>query len=880
MLALLLILSTAAQAPADLDLAADPGAWTGLIGLGGESTIAVEAAPKGVRAVVGADGGQESHPILRRVFDKPQDWSRFTRLHTRVRLTCEDPAVAHKHFCFVFYDDKARAGGDGPMVQQTLLRDRIPVGQWVESDDWLTGIERSAVRQFEVYLYEYLGPISPPWDPYRYSWEFASLELRELGAGDVVFDGVPFSAAELKAAAARGRAAVSTDGGLRVTLGDTGCVSRVDIGGRQVGSAEGRPTGLLVRDVARGGPPVPIGGEAREADGVVRHRARVEGLGLGVEATYRSVGPRIEVSGVLRDLRGEDQAVTLYLALPVGKGWRWWDSISVGRSDVDERGEFANLETGRDYGLGGEHSKYPLGVIAHPERGGLVLALRMDEPVVHRIRYNPRLGLFYVALDFGLTPGARHAGRPLSEAPFRFLVYRSDPAWGMRSALQRYYDQFPQFFTKRVNREGAWTCWGHAKDKPELTAAGAAIDWGPYWLEQGRYSNEHGLLTLFYLCSEYYEQSMGDHDRSPTPEEAWERVRGLAGGDEAELAKVEKLYHPRIGGGHLLMVGMDFYRRDHTTRDYLREIARATVASVAHDVEGRPVGTVEKQPWIGDSHRAAAYTCNLDPDLPGGKGRFNTDLVLDYGFRAWEEQGVRPDGLALDIFGARGVNYRREHFPYADVPLSFSTQDHRPVLVNVFTSIEWLREVAASLREKGRVVMANSGSAGFLSFAAPYLDILGSETAAFADPDFARAVAYRKTLADLPYGPQPEPQVAAHLLHAVFPGEGSDLALLGRYTPVLRDLSAAGWEPITDVRVLPEVVRVERYGSGAKVWLVLHNPTGAGVAAELRLEGALAAAKRGWRRWRDGRSVEVDEAGRARLDLGAGETQVLVRAEE
>jgi len=74
------------------------------------------------------------------------------------------------------------------------------------------------------------------------------------------------------------------------------------------------------------------------------------------------------------------------------------------------------------YGQGGCHSKYPLGAVTLPGSAGLTLAIRMDEPVVHRIVYNPRLRLFYLAIDFGLAPESRADGRPLSESPFRILV--------------------------------------------------------------------------------------------------------------------------------------------------------------------------------------------------------------------------------------------------------------------------------------------------------------------------------------------------------------------------------------------------------------------------------------------------------------------------
>ena len=71
---------------------------------------------------------------------------------------------------------------------------------------------------------------------------------------------------------------------------------------------------------------------------------------------------------------------------------------AIARTAADEANELAYLETGVGYGRNGCHSKYPLGAITLPGKAGLTLAIRMDEPVVHRIVYNPRLRLFFLAL--------------------------------------------------------------------------------------------------------------------------------------------------------------------------------------------------------------------------------------------------------------------------------------------------------------------------------------------------------------------------------------------------------------------------------------------------------------------------------------------------
>ena len=138
--------------------------------------------------------------------------------------------------------------------------------------------------------------------------------------------------------------------------------------------------------------------------------------------------------------------------------------------------------------------------------------------------------------------------------------------------------------------------------------------------------------------------------------------------------------------------------------------------------------------------------------------------------------------------------------------------------------------------------MANlgDGSSGFstLTFGAPHLDIFGVEHGWVPDPDFLRAMAYRKPITDLPYSPRAPWVVGYYLLHCIFPGEGHDREMMRRYVPLLRELSAAGWEPVTGARADSPQVRLERYGSGSRVYLVAHNKAEQPVRTRIALDAA------------------------------------------
>ena len=367
------------------------------------STMVLAPEAAGLAVDVTANGGQEDYPKLRRAWDAGQDWQAYGRLRTRLRVTCDDPAVREKEIAFVLYDEKTiLPDHPGKPMKQQSLRRTVPVGQWTDVNEWLIGIQRSAIRQLDLYLYEI-----PSSSPHKYRWEIARLELQRTDKDVVALDGEVYEAGALKGAQSRPAGRLRTADGLELALGEAGDAA-VSLNGVALGAPSATcPAGLMLRDAATQDPPVMAGGTLKQSGKELRQSARLNGLGLALEATYRSRGDCLEIQGSVADLKGEDRAVSVTFAVPVAEApWVWWDSVTASRAKPDERGELACLETGRAYGMGGAHSKYPLGAVTWPGRAGLTLAVRMDEPVVHRIAYHPGLRLFYITLDFGLVPDA------------------------------------------------------------------------------------------------------------------------------------------------------------------------------------------------------------------------------------------------------------------------------------------------------------------------------------------------------------------------------------------------------------------------------------------------------------------------------------------
>jgi hypothetical protein len=826
---LLMALSLCRASAQDVDLIGDGKGWDGGVDSAGAEMALSPTADAKLATRVTTDGAKEHYPKVRRAWAEPQDWSPYLRLRVKLRVTSPDPNVAMKRMSIVFYDDQTRRQDlpDHPWTQQVIAHD-IPTGKWVELSDWLLNIHRATIRQFDLYLYD-----QPPASPHSYTWEFADLRLEGVGETAVLLDTEVYAKEEMAANRGRPVGEVKADDGLSLTLGSAGEVAGVKLDGRSVGAPDGQPTGLLVRDAATPEPPTMAGGRLEAKGGAVTQTATLGRLGLRLQATYRSAGTYLEVAGQVEDTRGEDRAVTVLLALPLAEApWLWWDSMSTSRTHGKEVEELSYLETGVAYGQGGAHSKYPLGAVTWPGRAGLTAAVRMDEPVVHRIAYNPELKLLYLAADFALVPEKTVDGRSLQVAPFRFLLYRHDPAWGFRSALERYYGFFPEFFAKHAKREGGWFVWGDMRETAGALQAGFGFHWGPNGTEAVKWDNEHQVTSLLYIEPEFYQETLGDFTRDPTPAEAIERLDKVAAGDAAELAKMEKLGY---AGGY----APANWVREHSLREALQTISKAALGSVEYGSDGRPYTSIGKFPWMSESQWGCIFPCNLDPTVPSGKGGFNRRVYLDYNLKAMEEAGAHYDGIGLDSLGGYGQHGRS--------PLTFSAMEHVPVKVAAFTTLEWVRELAKEMHDRGLVLMTNCSwgfTPGWLTFCAPYLDVFGAEAPQFADPDFIRAIAYRKPCTDLPYTPRPDWEVAWHLLHGIYPGAGNDVKVMAQHVEVLQELALAGWEPITCARADPATVRLERFGREGRIFLVAHNPTEEAVDATVTVDAkALGLAR-------------------------------------
>lgn len=273
--------------------------------------------------------------------------------------------------------------------------------------------------------------------------DFALYEVA-AGAGTCLFDGTPVLLPKgAPQARTRDGIELKTSDGLALVLSrDEGDASFRD---------SDRRGGFLLRDVEERSDFHRVDAQARPTPRGAELSGLVDALGLQLEASFTVKRGHVRVDGVVSSVRPEDRAVSVYFVLPFdAMGGRWYDDARSGTL----------VRPGAEYkhtcfvgaGATQQMSAYTLGCVAN-QGTALTLGIPMDVPRVFRIGYNSTWREYYIVFDLGLASEPKLFP---NRATFSFVLYRVDPAWGFRAALKKYYTIFPEFFEKRVQREGLW----------------------------------------------------------------------------------------------------------------------------------------------------------------------------------------------------------------------------------------------------------------------------------------------------------------------------------------------------------------------------------------------------------------------------------------
>jgi hypothetical protein len=652
--------------------------------------------------------------------------------------------------------------------------------------------------------------------------DFSAQELSGTGS----FDSLALPRLTRSHAAAGGPLSLRSKDGLALSFDGQGGLTKVQAGGKDISSnAAG---GFFVRDVDAGDTLVPLRGTAKRSDNDgVNVSGTLGAQGLRFTATVRPQGDTLAVDGEITDTTNKDRAVTVYFALPVNaEGWRWGQSIRTAET-IQSGHEYSNLSQ-VNVGATGGLSSYPFACISNSERG-VGIGGPMDWPVVYRIFYNGTTRQFLMAWDFALT--GKVAAWP-HNARFRCQLFALPPGqaeWGFRAAAQRFQQLNPSAYVRRAKADGIWLPFTDPTTIQNPSDFGFAFHEGDVSVKA-----DHGLGILCFRYTEplmyflimprnvpnTYENAVSqlkkDADGPPGEKRDFARLVLECGSQDENGHFNVDLRNESYGYGAMFLLNPSL----SSTPDSSANVSRAFSAAMAAKRYGN------------------------SPAVPSGD----------------------PDGEYIDDFNTWDAmqDYRASNLQGSPYPLPYDAGTHNPVMPQWYVNHAILQYVSSRLHGQGKLVMAN-GAPDRISVLTAFLDVMGHEVH-WADskdqwsPASDATLSRERTLcAQKPYcmlmnvnfdkfpSSYVEKYFQRSLFYGMFPSNNGltvnywndpklynrDRALFKKYIPVIKRLSAAGWEPITDARSANAAVFVERFGPRL---FTVYNGTGGAQSTTLNID--------------------------------------------
>lgn len=544
-------------------------------------------------------------------------------------------------------------------------------------------------------------------------------------------------------------------------------------------------------------------------------------------------GDYMEINGGLEYLDTGTSALTLRIIFPAnGTHWKWFSGLDrsyamkpdsiyadlVSANTVSPPDGALNGKTLPDGGYGdavgrGKVSFYPLCAISMDGKGE-ALGVDLSVPIVYRLEADQR-GLI---AEFDIATSPLTYKFP-NRSFFKLSRFTFDAGWGMRAALKQYYSVYPESFKKRVITEGIWLPFTPLRKIHNWSDFGFAFhetSWNSSDQKNGQKipsitsDKESGVLSFQYT-------------------EPWDIQLPIQSGEVDYKTLLSSQVIPKTKKAFLNISATE-------DKNGLWQIRRL------------------KTPWF-KSGWAVSITTNCNPDLLG-ENRYR-DILKDEINPAVK---LNVDGIYFDSMEwnwHNDLNYRGEHFKYTNYPLTFSKDVGRPAIWNFTSEFEIMKKVADEMHSQGKLVMGNGHV--WNPFAAANLDLFGAELSWYSSGDhdtraldFKRAISFQKPIVFLlneglndtaftrfPYKGY-EIYFEKLLAYGFFPSFFSEDAssdpywqdsakvergrpFFKKYIPIIKQISQAGWQPVTYATTGVNTIRIERFGEREKLFFTIRN---------------------------------------------------------
>ena len=610
-------------------------------------------------------------------------------------------------------------------------------------------------------------------------------------------------------------ATISDRLGLKLEMEENGNITGVELGGAKL--PKGSVGGFYVME-PNSAKKIPMTGKSVSKDGKLQ-LLLTSPLQANVSAKVTEGQGFIEVEGELEDLTGKDRGLWLGFNLPVNTtGWKWGKTLSVSPVITQENPAYAE-----------DNNMVPIPAV-WTDKGGLALCIPPTDPCVFEVGADAE-GL-RIQMAFGLSKDTKKFP---SKAPFRFRIYSIDGTWGFRDALGKYYDWYPDFYQIEPK---VMSFLGHHHDWMNMN----------YMKEELRTDRQIDPNLKDYLA--YTKTSA--------------RVQGLKKSNELKtndqflnaIAKTDTIQH--------------YEKMGAADSQLLKEGRAALINSIAYNPDGS-FGTFKAEGGGID------FPHNCDPDLFADKTPHQPNYADMYLRKAVDLKKLANFvGIHWDRLGgwSNFLNYRRDHFPYIDHPLTFD-QDGRPCIHTQFTNYELFDAYRLQLKQNGffheaagmktyswkKISNKPAGQMAGGQFFLASVVAAGWQEGSFKPLelggfDFERMVvgrkAYRISSGNIPaHKDSPTLDVIKNALAKTtaygfacpvqvlyfyppgHPGYDKDYswytkpehkALWDKYEPANLAIRLAGWEPVTYATVNSPAVQLQRFGRGENIYLTVWGP--------------------------------------------------------
>lgn len=551
----------------------------------------------------------------------------------------------------------------------------------------------------------------------------------------------------------------------------------------------------------------------------------VKDQNLNLTAQFASTDKAIFVSGNIYDKSLSNRCLILSFVIPYeAKGGTWWDDINNSKN-INE-GKFANIIS---FGTRGNHSPYPFCAITK-KNTGLILGIPLKSPIIHRLIYSANTNSLQIEFDLGLSPYAKFK----SYASFEFFISKIDePAWGFRSAVNKYSELFPKSNVLPLRKKDSWKSF-----KEQASFADYATLKGPIYNANPvlPFTSQPPLSNLISI-------------------EPWSISFPLPRNDDSSFNEEASLMETPEYPGQSRLSAILLSSGTYQTKGIIPSYVSYLDFNIG----------IKRKPLC-------KFIVNPHPDLLENRTKFKEMDKRINGYLENKHSQIKIiKGVSIDSFGEwvhPQQNYRQSHWYQINSPLTFSWETKEPCQLACFNAYEYKSYIKKFLDSKDLFLMGHT-LVPYFSFSYNLLDVCSQQTDWFHWDDNFKKYNYSRVLTDgnpfllfnkyslddvresvyfqtylnlsLHYGFIPSiilpPQNYKGTEKLISNHINSKNILLGKYINLVQIINDAGWEPVTYAQTRNDAVLIERYGKfkDNNLYFTIFNKSNASRSVSLRL---------------------------------------------